>query len=296
VYRYMAESVLIATLGSKPQLVTLALDCLREMGEVPKSLRVIHASKARPETRNALEKIVSDIQGSYPRLDYKPVELQDRGGALGDITSPEEVQVAFRTLYAQVRATKLDEKKVHLLIAGGRRTLTVAGMATAQMLFDDEDRLWHLASHPDLEASGRLHAGAGEWCRLIPIPVIAWGRLSPVFDALRSVDDPFEAARRLSNLRLREQWDQARIFVLSKLSPAEQNVVKLLVKDGLRQNEIADILCISARTVEQHLRSAYQKAEEHWDLENVVNQTQLVRLLGIYFTNEIQFEITGNPE
>jgi DNA-binding CsgD family transcriptional regulator len=162
-------------------------------------------------------------------------------------------------------------------------------MATAQILFDDEDRLWHLASHPDLEASGNLHAREGEWTRLIPIPVIPWGRLSPVFDVLRAVDDPFAAAKKLSELRLREQWDQARIFVLAHLSSAERNVVELLVRDGLSQNEIADRLNLSTRTVEQHLRSAYKKAEKHWELESDVHQSQLVRLLSIFFTNEIRF-------
>lgn len=285
----MAESLLIATLGGKPQLVTLALDCLHEMGESPGSLRVVHASRMRAETRQALEAIGMEIRSTYPSIEYQPVELQNDGRALQDITSPEEVETAFRTMYAEVRTAKLDEKRIHLLIAGGRRTLTVAGMATAQILFDDEDRLWHLASHPALEASGNLHTRTGEWCRLIPIPVISWGRLSPAYAVLRSVEDPFEAAKRLSALRLHEQWDQARIFVLTRLSPAEKLVVELLVRDGLSQNEIAENLSISARTVEQHLRSAYQKAEEHWELETEVRQPQLVRLLSIFFTNQIRF-------
>lgn len=285
----MAQSLLIATLGSKPQLVTLALDCLQKMREGLDRILVIHASVTRQETRLALEKIEADLRQRNPQLEFRPVELSDSGKVLMDITSPEEVEAAFRTLYAEIRQAKLDEKKIHMLIAGGRRTLTVAGMATAQILFDDEDRLWHLASHPDLEASGRLHAGEGEWSRLIPIPVIPWGRLSPVFDVLRAVDDPFVAAQKLSDLRLREQWDQARIFVLAHLSSAEKNVVELLVRDGLNQNEIAEKLSLSARTVEQHLRSAYHKAKEHWDLENDVRQAQLVRLLSIFFTNEIRF-------
>jgi RNA polymerase sigma factor (sigma-70 family) len=285
----MGQSVLIATLGSKPQLATLALDCLHEMRESPVSLILIHASKTRPETQKAIEKIQADILRSHPDVQLNTVELQGNGQALADITSPEEVQVAFRAVYSQVRAAKLDGRKVHMLIAGGRRTLTVAGMATAQILFDDEDRLWHLASHPDLETSGNLHAREGEWTRLIPIPIIPWGRLSPVFDVLRAVDDPFAAAQKLSELRLREQWDQARIFVLAHLSSAERNVVELLVRDGLSQNEIADRLNLSTRTVEQHLRSAYGKAEKHWELESDVHQSQLVRLLGIYFTNEVRF-------
>jgi DNA-binding CsgD family transcriptional regulator len=52
----------------------------------------------------------------------------------------------------------------------------------------------------------------------------------------------------------------------------------LLVRDGLSQNEIAEHLSLSPRTVEQHLRSAYRKAADHWQLESM-NQTQLVRLL-----------------
>jgi RNA polymerase sigma factor (sigma-70 family) len=285
----MGQSILMVTLGSKPQLATLALDCLHQMRERPNSLVLIHASKTRSETQTAIEKIQIDIPRSYPDVRLYAVELQDNGKALADITSPEEVQVAFREVYAQIRSAKLGRQKVHLLIAGGRRTLTVAGMATAQILFDDEDRLWHLASHPDLEASGNLHAREGEWTRLIPIPVIPWGRLSPVFDVLRAVDDPFAAAKKLSELRLREQWDQARIFVLAHLSSAERNVVELLVRDGLSQNEIADRLNLSTRTVEQHLRSAYKKAEKHWELESDVHQSQLVRLLSIFFTNEIRF-------
>jgi CRISPR-associated protein (TIGR02584 family) len=284
----MSQGVLIVTLGSKPQLATLALDCLHEMRESPGSLFVIHASKARPETHRALDRLQAEIPVSYSNLQCDYIELHDNGQPLSDITSPEQVRAAFRTLYAVVRAIKLDDQKVHLLIAGGRRTLTVAGMATAQMLFDDEDRLWHLASHPALEESGHLHVRPGEWCHLIPIPVIPWGRLSPVFAVLKAVEDPFVAAQRLSELRLREQWDRARIFMLTQLSPAEKSVVELLVRDGLSQNEIADVLSLSPRTVEQHLRSAYQKAEAHWDLETDVRQPQLVRLLSIFFTNEIR--------
>ena len=281
-----SDGVLIATLGSKPQLITLALDCLQEMGECPNSLIVIHASKNRPETKLALDRLQQDMARTYPRLRHQWEELQDDRKPLADITSPEEVNAAFRLVYAQVRAAKLDDKKAHLLIAGGRRTLTVAGMSTAQILFDDEDRVWHLASHPDLEASGELHAREGQWARLIPIPIIPWGRLSPVFDVLRSVDDPFVAAQRLSGLRLHDQWDQARIFVLAKLTGSEKNVVELLVRDGLNQNEIADKLSLSTRTVEEHVRSAYRKAKEHWELETDVRQPQLVRLLNIFFVNQ----------
>ena len=282
----MSSSILIATLGSKPQIITLALDCLRAKGEYPDKLTVIHASRERKETDQAIEKLLVDLPVSNPGLTFAFEELNSNGMPLADITSKEEVDTAFRAVYADVSKAKLEGMKVQLLIAGGRRTLTVAGMSTAQILFDDEDRLWHLTSHPDLEASAALHAFENEWSRLIPIPFIPWGRLSPVFDVLRSVDDPFEATKKLSELRLRDQWDMARIFVLTKLTVAEKNVVELLVRDGLSQNEIAEKLFLSVRTVEEHVRSAYRKARDYWNLESDVRQPQLIRLLNIFFVNE----------
>ncbi|MCG2787232.1 MAG: CRISPR-associated ring nuclease [Anaerolineae bacterium] len=271
-------ATLIVPLGSKAQLITLALDCLRLQSNLPQSLLVVHTRTERPATASALERLKQDLPEHYPHLNFKTLELAHKGLPLQDVTAPDEVEAAFHVLYAEVRALKLQEERVHLLISGGRRTLTVFGMAVAQMLFDDDDHLWHLASHPALEESGNLHAGSGEWARLIPIPLIPWGRLSPVFDALREVDNPFDAADRLGQLRLREQWDLARIFILTKVSPAELAVIELLARDGLNQNEIAERLTLSPRTVEQHLRSVYRKATEHWQVEDI-NQTQLVRLV-----------------
>jgi len=277
------SSKLIATLGSKPQLITLAVDCLSQFGENLDEIVVVHTRRDRAETQSALSRLSADISETAPQIKLRFLELSNNDVALQDVTSPDEVDAAFRALYAEVRETKMQDQTVHLLIAGGRRTLTVFGMAVAQMLFDDSDRLWHITSHPALEESGNLHANENEWARLISIPVIAWGRLSPVFDVLRTVEDPFIAAQQLSAFRLREQWDLARIFVLTKLSPAELAVVALLVQDGLNQTEIAERLSLSLRTVEQHVRSAYRKAEDHWEVENI-NQSRLIHLLSLYFS------------
>lgn len=282
------KSTLIATLGSKPQLITLAVDCLCQDDKPVNRVVIIHGLKERVETQRAITVLEGDLSKSNPQITLEFLELQRDGLPLADIATPEQVDSAFRVLYATVRRLKMDDQTIHLLIAGGRRTLTVFGMAVAQMLFDDRDRLWHLASHPALEESGKLHASEEEWTRLIPIPVISWGRLSPAFDVLRSVDDPFEAVNQLSKFRLREQWDAARIFILTKITSAESSIVSLLVREGLSQPEIAERLGVSLRTVEQHLRSIYRKAEEHWEAENI-NQARLVRLLGLFFSTYREF-------
>jgi len=278
----MTPVVLMATLGSKPQLITLALDCLHQQGIRPEEVVVFHTWRERPETAQALKRLEEDATCAPSTPPYKFLELKDSDGVLRDVTAPPELDTAFHIMFMEVRSAKIAEKSVHLLIAGGRRTLAVFGMAVAQMLFDDTDHLWHLASHPDLEASGCLHVASGEWARLIPIPVIPWGRLSPVFNTLFSVTDPSAAAAQLSRVRLQEQWDMARIFTLTQVSAGEMDVVRLLVCTGLSQAEIAERLSLSPRTVEQHLRSVYRKAADYWGLEHV-NQTQLVRLLSLYY-------------
>lgn len=278
----MSNTTLIATLGGKPQLITLALDALLLSGIQPQTVVVVHTRHDRPETAAALTHLRAEFSTTYTNTPLKLLELKNATGPLADVTAPIEVEVAFRSIYAEVRAAKLTDQNVHLLIAGGRRTLSVFGMAVAQMLFDDHDRLWHLASHPALEESGNLHAGPDEWARLIPIPVMTWGQLSPVFNLLRDVDDPFLAAERLQARQLRERLDDLRAFVLGSLSGAEQRVVELLVREGWSDVDLGQHLSLSPKTVEQHLRAAYRKAALRWDLENL-NRTQLVALLSLYY-------------
>ena len=163
-------------------------------------------------------------------------------------------------------------------------------LVTAQILFDDQDQLWYLHSSGEFLTSKRMHPRPGDEVALVPIPVILWSRISPAFSRVHQTADPFTALKEVEALQIKEKMEICRAFVLGSLSTAEERAVRLLVLRGLSDQEIGERLCLSPRTVEQHLRSAYLKAADHWELENVT-RTQLVSLLNIYYATEIR----GNP-
>ncbi len=165
--------------------------------------------------------------------------------------------------------------------------MALYGLAAAQLLFDENDRLWHLFSAGDYLASKRLHPQPEDEAVLVPVPIILWNQFSPLASELIAIEDPYEALARVEALKLQEKRDSARTFILGSLTPAEQRVVEILVKEGLSDQEIAERLSLSPRTVEQHLRSAYSKAADHWETVDV-NRAQLVGLLQYYYVTQLR--------
>jgi CRISPR-associated Csx14 family protein len=277
------ELTLIATLGSEAQVVTLTLDALLKRGERVQRVIVVHTAPATELIAASLARLLAELRSPVysSSLDVENLILTGPSGPLADVDSTDGAAAAFTTLYRVVRAEKLAGRAVHLSIAGGRKTMTVFGMAVAQMLFDAEDRLSHLVSQGALLAEKRMHAGPGDECHLIEIPVLLWSAVSPVLTDLSQIDDPFAAVERQRALRLQESLEEARAFVLGSLSPAERRVVEQLVREGLSDQELAVRLSLSPRTVEKHLGEAYAKAGVHWGLAGV-DRTRLVALLSVY--------------
>lgn len=278
------SSLLLATLGSESQVITAALDLLNGQGENITRVLVMHTSGNQPEFIKAQERLREAFdQPPYAGknlLDLRPIQ-DEHGRLLEDVSTPSTTQAAFRYLYQQVRLAKLDNYRIHLGIAGGRKSLSLFSMAAAQMLCDENDRIWYLYSGGDFLTSKRLHPGPGDDVHLIPIPFIRWSQVTPVWTGLKSVEDPFEAEEYIRNSQLYDRLEQARSYLFGSLTPAERRVVELLAHESLSDQEIAGRLSISPRTVEQHLRSAYQKARDHWGL-SAVDRVQLVNLLSLY--------------
>lgn len=288
-------SILIATLGSEPQVVTATWDLLARKGEQIRQVQVVHTSP-KPgrvsEAVEALRGLARETAECGPvRVSLHPLAIGRR--LVEDVETPEAAMACFQALYDLVRRAKRQDFRVHLSIAGGRKNMAVFGMVAAQLLFDEDDRLWHLISEGEFLASKRLHPQDGDVVRLLEVPVLLRGYISPALTVLRDVKDAGEAIEQIRRLGLEEKLEQIRSFLLGSLTPGEMRVVELLAREGLNDRELARRLNLSARTVEQHLRSAYAKAGDHWELDGV-NRAVLIRLVSLYFNLTVQ-ENRGNP-
>ncbi len=139
----MTPQVLIATLGTEPQVVTLALDRLQEKGYPITEVVVIHT------TGGIVQPALARLAGEFAApgmCPYRPVAVEDDRTPIADIATESDSAALLRTLYRAVLAEKRAGHLVHLSIAGGRKPMAVYGMVVAQLLFDENDHVWHLLS------------------------------------------------------------------------------------------------------------------------------------------------------
>jgi len=271
-------------------VVTATLDLLFQHGQRIDKIIILHTTSPISSISSA----VDILQGAFtqpPYLDKVQVTFaqlhKEDGSRLIDVATPEDALAGFRIIYKLIKSKKKEGFRINLSISGGRKTLALYGLTAAQLLFDQDDRLWYLFSSGDFLASKRLHPAPGDEVTLVNIPVILWSKVSPAVAELSEVDDPFMAIRRIEELQLKEKYEAARTFILGSLTPAERKVVEILVKEGVSDHEIGERLFLSHRTVEQHLRSAYLKAADHWETENIT-RSQLITLLQYFYVTQIR--------
>lgn len=256
--------VLVATLGTQPQVVTLAVDLLaKDEGVVVDEVHVIHTAAEGP-VGDALERLRAEFPDNCHyrnrRCSFNPAPIvTPEGRPVRDIRTEDDANSAFQTIYRVVLEQKQARKRVHLSIAGGRNSMVVYGAATAQILFDAGDRLWHILSTAEFEHTRLMHRRNRCDAALAPIPVLRWSAISPVLTALVCEQDPFRAIAAQEQLVERQADLQREEFLTQVLTPAEWRVVEDYVFHGGADREIAGRLNISHRTVSTHLGRVYDK-------------------------------------
>jgi len=288
------RQALVATLGTRPQVVTLAVDLLEDdEGILVDEVYVIHT-----EAQGRIGEALGELRKEFHRNRYrdrrclfKPVPIvtaDDR--PVRDIRSPDDARSTFRAIFRAVQERKRGGRIVHLSIAGGRNSMGAYGVVTAQILFGRNDRLWHIISTEDFERSGGMHRRSRADAVLTEIPVLCWSGVSPpVMAALAREDDPFRAIEAQQRWMERQADVQREEFVRGVLSLPERRVVEDFVIHGGTSREIADRLArflardYSVRTVESHFRNIFPKMEVFFDYSVPVNRGTVMQQFAGFF-------------
>lgn len=288
-------AVFIATLGNAPQVVTLALDLLLRRQKLVE-VCVIHTD-ANPaadlphmrfstmaETVKALDaefqnprplpvspgqnawQVDYPTRSGYTQFVYRRVLIQrmeERPGQLPqavpvrDVETEANAHAAFRTIYQTVRTYKEQRARIHFCMAGGRKSMALFGMASAQLLFTPGDQLWHLVSRYEFMATQAMHDDR-EMARLVPIPFISLSTVNPVMGTLISTGDPYDVVQAQENYLQLVDLSRKERF-LRQLDYDEYQIL-VGVAQGLSNAEIGARLekTLAAKTVANKLTTVYE--------------------------------------
>ena len=276
----MEKHILIATLGSEPQVVTQVLDLLEGRAYQIRKVIVIHTSG--PSIRDALAQLAVEFK-SPGSCAYQAIPIIRDGAPVKDIATEADIAVLLRTLYQTVLTEKRAGNRVHLSIAGGRKPMSVYGMVVAQLLFGETDRLWHLLSENWKPGYLRvMHAAPENGGQLVHVPVLRWSNISPAATELMLCEDPWEAIQAQRSMKKQEDWRRKREFVEQHLTRAEQEVFRLACQTGLGNAAIAEKLGKAEKTVANQFTRIFSKLSTHFRMIEL-NRPRIVAEFKSYF-------------
>jgi DNA-binding CsgD family transcriptional regulator len=249
-------SVLLATLGAEPQIIPLATSLLLAR-EPLAAVIVLHTAADLPPVATALPMLQAAFAGQagWPPLRLDPLPLDD-------VLAPAELDLFAERLYTQLRGWAQQGARLHLLLAGGRKSMAMVGMSVAQLVLGPDDHVWYLHSSEDLRRSGRTAPADGDAVTLVPIPLPRLAVAPPAF--LAALQSPTRAGA-LAALDARH-GERLRHFLAHDLTAAERDVALLMARELLTVEQAAQQLNKSAKTVTNQLNSIYSKLESAFGL------------------------------
>lgn len=252
------EAVLVATLGAEPQVVAIAAQLLQQQNEPISTVVALHTLATRPpisQTLPALQKAF-DEHPEWPEFRAYAVPAEDT-------LTPEQIELFARELYGILKEWVTKGVRVHLLLAGGRKSMAMVGVTVAQLLLGPDDRLWYLHSDDELRFSGRFHLEPQDQAHLIQVPLPQMRPAPAIYTQPFQADTPVAAFEALEV----EQTRQLQRFVDQELTPAERELAALVVNDVATVAEMAEQLHKKPKTVTNQLNSIYAKLESTFGLQ-----------------------------
>lgn len=262
------DSIMIATLGGQPQVVTFALDELLARGENIREVVAVYLSAEGSRVNKALARLsaefVNDTYAGRPcRL--RPLPLRDGLTRLPDIQHEAHANATWEMLRDLIMTLKNERHNLHVCVSGGRRMMALVMVSVALVNFSYLDKLWHLYTPPDFLEQARdgaiMHAPPGAGVRLIQVPLVPLSDHFPALRKLVQVTGPsYPPAWVLDETEqeyCRAVWD--------RLSPRQRDVLQRLASGDTPQ-EAAARLVISIKTLDTHKTQILAQCRLAWGL------------------------------
>ena len=239
----------LATLGQRPEAITIGLDWLREHYPIA-AVGIIHTEPTVSGITEALAKLKPILVRDYPALAVSYHELTRPNGApLIDISDQTSAADYFRAIYRVLLDCKARYDALHLVVAGGRKAMSIYATLAAALVFRQQDRIWTVISPSALlDQSGLFHVPPGwrDQVQLVELPLVP-ARIALIPETLR--DDP---------LALVAQMQDRRADFLAKLTPQQRRLAELYEQHPDATNAmLGQMLDKSPRTVENQFRAVY---------------------------------------
>jgi CRISPR-associated protein Csx14 len=269
----MAEhtpSTLIATLGGQPQVLTFALDDLLARGEAVDEAAAVHVAPHTPAMQQSLARLAEAFAGG--RYAGRPcrlhsVVLGNSAADLEDIIDEAAAEATWQTLHRLLGQLKGEGRRLHLVVTGGPRLIGLMAMSAATLLFDHQDRLWHLYTPRSVRqaASGGaiLHVGPQSGVRLIQVPMAPWGAYFPALRLLASATSSQVLA---AQARWMDEGERSRCRAAESRLTGRQVEVLRAFAAGLSPQEVAERLDVTLKTVDSHKTAILGECRIAWGL------------------------------
>lgn len=261
------NTIFLATLGQRPESITFALDKL-----IPRyryaSCIILHTEPRHSGIATAVHQLEPILAQDY-EIDVIWHELVGRNGEpIIDVTDFRSAEGYFLGIYDVLLEYKLRGYTLHLMVAGGRKAMSIYATLAATRLFVEKDRVWTVLSPPELIAQkGMFHIPLGYQDRVYVVEL-------PILPSRLLIDYvPTEYA-----LQPHQTTDQKLIF-LAKLTSQENALIEEFMKNPYLKNaELAQRLNKSPRTIENQLQTIYRKLEAFLDFgEHISDKRALLR-------------------
>ena len=274
--------VLVATVGTEPQVITLVLDALLTRGCNISEVVLLYTQS--PRIICGIEKIQCELESElYPPITLKRVLFAGEKSVLDDFRTANDINSLLKTIYKVIKEYKQKRATIHLSVSGGRKVMGIMAMVVAQMLFNEEDRLWYLLTEGWKPGDSQdMHINDQKSQLLIEVPVVRWEEASLLL-GMEEFVSPMDLIHWQEKLINNKKMRRRREFVEHWLSKAEREVARLACW-GWDNATIARQLHKQERTVVNQLTSIYGKLYEWLEFpEYRIERSILIAELAPYF-------------